>query len=273
MKTEEKKKTRTYAVPAVDRTLDIVEFLADHPESMGITDLSRELDIPMNSVFRIMRRLEERGYAETDGSGGYVLSTRFFTLGVKLHSRFELRNRARPHLQKLAEQTGETCQLHIPKENGMLVLDVANPNADFFLQIVPGATLAFHCNAFAKAVMAFLPEKEAKEMLKGKLEEMTRNTITDRTKLIASFADIRETGLTYDREEYTDGIYCIGTVVLDVNGEPVAGLGMTGMRARQSAERTAILEQEVLECGAAISADIGYTGDNYKTWITRLAEK
>ena len=57
-----------------------------------------------------------------------------------------------------------------------------------------------------------------------------------------------------------------------MNGEPVAGLGMTGMSVRRSAERTSTLEQEVIECGAAVAADIGYTGDNYKTWIERMKE-
>ena len=270
--------TRAYAVPALDRTLDIVEFMADHTQPWGVNELARELEIPVNSVFRIMRRLVERGYAESapengNGNSGYVLSTRFFSLGAKLHTRFELRNRARRHLEKLAARTEETCQLNIPKENGMLVLDVANPDSDFFLQIVPGATLKLHCNAFGKAVMAFMDQDDAKEMLKGKLEKLTEHTITNRNDIIASFAEIRETGLSYDRQEYTDGIYCIGTVVLDVNGLPVAGLGMTGMSVRRDVDHWAELEMAVLECGAAVAADIGYTEDLYGTWIGRLENK
>jgi len=267
----EKKKTRTYAVPAVDRTLDIVEFMADQTQPWGVNELARELDIPVNSVFRIMRRLVERGYVEAapenGNGGGYVLSTRFFSLGVRLHTRFELRNRARRHLEKLAERTEETCQLHVPKEKGMLVVDVANPDADFYIQIVPGATMKVHCNAFGKAVLAFMDEDETKAMLKGKLEKHTPNTITDRDELFASFEEIRNTGLSYDREEYTNGIYCIGTVVLDVNGEPVAGLGMTGMSVRRDESHRKDLERAVLECGSGVAADIGYTGDLYRKWL------
>lgn len=198
--TATKKKKRTYAVPAVDRTLDIVEFMSEQTRAWSINELADRLDIPVNSVFRIMRRLVERGYAEAapgNGSTGYILSTRFFSLGVRLHTRFELRNRARPHLERLAEETQETCQLHVPKGKCMLVVDVANPDSDFFIQIVPGASMKIHCNAFGKAVLAFLPEKDARKLLNGKLQKMTNNTITDKDDLIASFSEIRESGLAH----------------------------------------------------------------------------
>ena len=59
-------------------------------------------------------------------------------------------------------------------------------------------------------------------------------------------------------------------MVFDVNGEPVAGLGMTGMSVRRDTAHWLEYERSVLECGAAVAADIGYTGDNYTTWIERL---
>ncbi|MBW2690945.1 MAG: helix-turn-helix domain-containing protein, partial [Deltaproteobacteria bacterium] len=105
-------KKNTYSVPAVDGMLDIVEFLAQHQSHCGITELSRELGLSNNLVFRIMRCLEERRYAERDVStGAYRLSSGFFTLGMKLYSRFELRRISRKHLEVLSDSLGETTQL------------------------------------------------------------------------------------------------------------------------------------------------------------------
>lgn len=270
------KAKRTYSVPAVDRTLDIVEFMADQTKPLGINELARELHIPVNSVFRILKRLTERGYTEMageNGSGGYQLSTRFFSLGTRLHARFDLRNRARVHLERLAIHSGETCQIHVLKDKGMLVLDVANPASDFFLQIVPGAYLNFHSNAFGKAVMAFMPEKEVKKIIKPQMPRLTANTITDRTRLFDELSTIRETGLSYDREEYTTGIYCIGSVVFDVNGLPVAGLGITGLSVRSDGVDWSEFEKDVLNCAMAIARDIGYTGDIYERWLSGRREK
>ena len=95
-----KKRTTNYSVPAVDRMLDIIEFLSLHKAACGITELSRALKINTNSIFRIMKRLVERGYVEIDGaSGKYQLGTKFFTIGMRLYTRFELRQRARKHLE------------------------------------------------------------------------------------------------------------------------------------------------------------------------------
>lgn len=99
-----RKKTvkRQYAAPAVDRALDILEFMAKHPHPYGATELSRLLRIPINSVFRILKRLTDRQYTVQDPlSDGYQLSTKMFSLGMSLYTRFELLQRARPHLEWL----------------------------------------------------------------------------------------------------------------------------------------------------------------------------
>lgn len=251
--------------------LDIVEFLAEQRRPWGINELSRELGITTNSVFRILRRLADRGYAETVGeNGGYQLGTRFFSLGMRLHARFELRNRARPYLEALAHKTGETCQLHVLNDRGMLVLDVASPPADWFLQMVPGSHLNCYANAFGKAVLAFLPERDVRQHVPRKMEALTENTITTMKALRAELVEIRKTGLAYDREEYTRGIYCIGAPVFDVNEQVVAGVGMTGMTARRSARRMRKSERAVLACAERIAVDIGYTGERYKEWRAGL---
>jgi DNA-binding IclR family transcriptional regulator len=259
-----------YAVPAVDGMLDVVEFLAGQQRPWGINELARELGITTNMVFRILRRLTERGYTETVGeTGGYQLSTRLFSLGMRLYTRFELRTRARPHLERLAVETGETCQLHVLNDRGMLVVDVVNPRADFFLQVVPGAHLNCHANAFGKAVLAFLPPAEARRYLAGKLDRLTDRTLTSAAAVMREFVAIRATGLAYDREEYVRGVHCVGAPVFDASGAVVAGLGTTGLAGHRTGVAAKAGERAVVDCAAAVSADIGYTGDRFEAWRKR----
>ena len=70
------KNSREYSAPAVDRALDIIEFMAENHRPFGATEIARELNIPTNSVFRILTRLTERNYTEKDlESGGYREAT------------------------------------------------------------------------------------------------------------------------------------------------------------------------------------------------------
>lgn len=249
-----------YAVPAVDQMLDIVEHLAQNHRSYGITELARKLGISTNGVFRILKCLAERGYAETDPTGGYRLGTKFFTLGMQLQARFDLRRRARAHLERLCEQSGQTVQLYGLQDDYALVLDCVTPATSSFIQVLPGSRMAIHASAFSKAVLAFLPKDETRRRLPRKLAALTPHTITDPAKLLRELAQIRRSGLAYDREGYTLGIFCIGAPVFNVNGEPVAGVGVTGLVSLSHPETQSALEQSILACAENISRDIGYEG-------------
>ncbi len=255
---------RTYSAPAVDRTLDIIEFMAVHPRPYGATELSRCLNIPINSVFRILKRLTDREYTIQDPlSSGYQLSTKVFSLGMSLYTRFELRQRARPHIEWLCRETEETCQLQIPQGSMMLVLDTVSPEVSYYLRIVPGALVHYHPNAYGKAVLAFLPEDEVRKIVPPRLLSLTPNTIVLRTELMKQLEETRKTGLGYDNEEYNEGVRCIGAPVFNVEGKIVAGLGVSGLVSTFRSGRKALFEQLVLECAWRVSKDIGYSGDYF----------
>lgn len=256
------KKIREYSAPAVDRALDILEFMAKHPRPFGTTELARCLKLPINSVFRILKRLTERDYTVQDPlSGGYQLSTRVFSLGMSLYTRFELRQRARPHLEWLCRETEETCQIQIPHADQMLVLDTVSPEVQFYLRVVPGSLVYYHPNAYGKAVLAFMKDEEVKQVIPSRLTGLTPNTIVLRSELLQQLERTRQTGLAYDNEEYTSGILCIGAPVFDVQGKVVAGLGVTCLLSTIDAVNKSAFELLVLECAWRVSKDIGYSGD------------
>jgi DNA-binding IclR family transcriptional regulator len=256
------KKSREYAAPAVDRALDILEFMAKHPRPYGTTELARCLKLPVNSVFRILKRLTEREYTVQDPvTGGYQLSTRVFSLGMSLYTRFELRQRARPHLEWMCRETEETCQLQVPHGDQMLVLDTVSPEVSFYLRVVPGSLVFYHPNAYGKAVLAFMGEEDVKQVIPSRLTGLTPNTIVLRTELLQQLEQTRKTGLAYDNEEYTSGILCIGAPVFDVQGKAVAGLGVTCLLSTIDAASKSAFELIVLECAWRVSKDIGYSGD------------
>jgi DNA-binding IclR family transcriptional regulator len=260
---------REYSAPAVDRALDILEYMAEHPHPYGATELSRCLKIPLNSVFRILKRLTEREYTVQDSlSGGYQLSTRMFSLGMSLYTRFDLRQRARQHLEWLCRETDETCQIQVPHGEKVLVLDTVSPEVQYYIRIVPGGLVYYHPNAYGKAMLAFQSEEAVKKILPPRLPSLTPNTIVLRSELLKQLEEVRKTGLGYDDEEYNEGIRCIGAPVFDVEGKIVAGLGVTGLVSTFRKNRQGSFEQLVLECARRVSKDIGYSGDFFKDKLT-----
>jgi len=258
------KKTPNYAAPAVDRMLDIMEFLALRQRPFGISELARELAISTNSVFRIIKRMTERGYAEfNDQAEGYQLSTRFFSLGMKLQNRFELRSRALPHLKWLCGEANETVQIHVPEGNRALVLDCIVPANDYYLKVVPGSRMHYHANAFGKAILAFYEASDVRRLIGPKLKKLTVHTRCSYKTLWPDLENVRRFGIACDKEEYALGIYCVGGPVFDTNEIAVAGAGITGLSSRFEAKSLGRYRRLVLECCRRISRSIGYEGDFY----------
>jgi len=81
---------------------------------------------------------------------------------------------------------------------------------------------------------------------------------------------VRRTGVAFDHEEYLKGIYCVGSPVFDVQGNVVAGLGVTGLASRNTNPVDFHVCALILACAAGVSADLGYRGDRFATWISAL---
>ncbi len=249
---------KKYQAPAAETMLKLLEFMADHPGSWGVSELSSAIRDGKNIVFRVLNVLAENGYAIKNESGKYELGAKLFSLGMKLHNRFELRFKARPFLRRLAEQTGETCQLQIPDGNRMLSVDVISPPSDYYLMVNPGARLFYHANAFGKAVMAFLDKETLKKLLKAPLKQLTPFTVTSPSAIREELAVIRKTRIAAEHNEYVNGSFCIGSPVFDATGRVIAGIGISALSSRMKPQEEETMKHWVLECASAISASLGY---------------
>ena len=257
-----------YAAPSVDGLLDILELMSGQQRPFGPTELSRALGITNNLVFRIMRRLTQRGYAETDANGHYTLGPKFMTVGLSLQASFELRRRARRHLEELCQTTGETTQIQTLEDDQMLCFDSVAPSSPFYLTVVPGSRILAHASAFGKAVMAFIPEARLEGIISKGLASLTPATITEPGRLLKELEAVRRDGLAYDMEEYTAGVICVGAPVFGADGLVKAGAGVTGLSSRMGKDAIAKLGSIVLKTASNISSDIGYSGDFFNN-LTR----
>ena len=77
-----------YAVPAVEKALDVLELLSEQAVPMTQAQLCRALGREPGELFRMLSALEARGYLRREDSGGYVLTLKLFELS-RTHSPHE----------------------------------------------------------------------------------------------------------------------------------------------------------------------------------------
>lgn len=259
MRSKKQDKTGSYNVSNLTRGLDMMELLLKHPAGLGVSDISRELAIPLNAAFRIASALAERGYLLKDEEAKvFILSSRLMSMGYRMGDRHGLVETAMPLMRELRDEVGEPVVLCIRDKENALVLDFVPGHHMFQFVVVPGAKVPYHASAPGKALLAFLPEAEKKARLAGlKLTRFNDQTITTKAALEKELDKTKKQGYAEDHSEEREGVRCVAAPIFDRRGYPVAVITLTGPSDRVTEGGLATLGEKIKVCAACISSRLG----------------
>jgi IclR family acetate operon transcriptional repressor len=103
-------------VQTARRALDLLRLVVNSDESLGLSELSRRSGLNKATTYRLMQLFEEYAYvAREDGGRSYVTGPGLVGLAAVVLGRLDIARAARPVVSRLAEATGETASLHIPR--------------------------------------------------------------------------------------------------------------------------------------------------------------
>lgn len=212
---------RSDGVQVVQRVARILTALKDDGAGLSLSQIARRVDLPRSTVHRLILALEaERLVAPASASGGYRLGPALAGLAVVSEQGLVLA--AHQFLVELSHEIDETVDLSVLRHD--LVLFVDHIDAPHRLRAVSslGALFPAHCTANGKALLASLPNDRLERLLPDRFPQLTPNTITSRSRLLAELGTVRELGIAFDREEHTLGIGAVGIAVAGAAGELAA---------------------------------------------------
>ena len=94
------------------RGLLVLESFTPETKSYSLTDLCKLLEVPKSSLYRVVKELAEMNYLRyEEQSKRYYLGTRVLSLGFFVLQGMELRDIARPYLEKLSRECNKTVNL------------------------------------------------------------------------------------------------------------------------------------------------------------------
>ncbi len=255
-----KSKGSPYQVQVLDRAVAILETLAARDEDLSLFEIAERLRLHKSTIHRLLMVLERHRLVERRADGGkYGLGLRLFEFGSKAFTRLGLGERARPHLEKLAAETGETAHLCILDGGGVLYLEKVEPSRTVRVPSSVGQRNPAHCTAVGKALLAYLPERNLEALLESRgLKAYTRNTITTPALLQRELRTIRQRGYAIDDEEIEEGLRCVGAPVRDHSGRVVASMSIAGPAFRVTRAKAPALARAVMKVADAFSSELGY---------------
>src|SRR5262249_29785350 len=186
-------------------------MLSAQGPDLALGEISDKLKLHKSTVHRLIMVLERHKLIERNPVSGHCrLGLKLFELGTKAISQLNLRERARPFLERLVLETSETVHLCVLDDGEVVYLDKVEPERSVRMATSIGRRTPAHCTAVGKAMMAYLPHHRVESIVrKHGMRAITSHTITSLVELKKELEAIRQRGYSVDNEEIEEGVRCV----------------------------------------------------------------
>lgn len=208
---------RATGIQVISRAADILRALGEQSNGMSLGQIAERVALPRSTVQRIVSALVDEGFVSTQERDGSI------RLGPEIQNlaqatAFELRERIRPVMKSISEQTGETVDLAVLEGNQMRFVEQIVGSQRLRTVSSIGELFPIISTANGKATLACLPKIKAETLIADILGNAKAATAR-KTKLLREIKAIRNGSLAKDEDEHTEGVSALGFAIVDENGD------------------------------------------------------
>lgn len=245
------------SVQSVDRAMTILAILARNGDS-GVTEIAAELAVHKSTAFRLLATLEAHRMVEQVGERGlYRLGVGNLRLAGATTARLDVVSEARDVSRQLAASTGETVNVAVLADTAALYVDQVAASSALQSHNWVGQRIPLHATSNGKVLLSEMTD-EAVHAAVRELPQLTDKTITDRDKLAAELAHVRQVGYALANNELEVGLSAAAAPIRNVRGDIVASLSVSGPSFRLTDERMAAVIPSVLAAANEVSHRLGW---------------
>jgi len=249
-----------YRVQVVDRALAALDVLANRSSECSLAELCIALGLHKSTVHRLMMVLEQHRLVDKNPeTGRYRLGLKLFEFGSKAVAALDPRRHARPYLDRLQRELGETVFFCILDDGQVFYLDKVESQQSIRTACTVGSRAPAYCTAVGKAMLAELPDAEVNDIVRRwGLKAITANTITTAAALRAELRAVRSRGYAIDNEEKEEGLRCISAAVRGHSGKLFAAISVSGPAFRITKGRIPEIGEVVMRAANDLSVEFGH---------------
>jgi DNA-binding IclR family transcriptional regulator len=241
------------------RGLDVLEIVAE-TGAITLPQLSERLGLTRSTVHRLAGALVERRMLMLTPRAGYSLGPKLLELGDLARQQMDLPRLARPHLERLWTQLGDTIHLGVLEENRALYLDKLTGRRRINISSSVGERQPIRSTGLGKALI--LDESEARWREFYSFEESGKGGgRAAETKWIESMRRYAGQGYAFDLEENEDRIRCVAAPVRNAVGKIVAAISVSGAAQYMDDERMKSIAVDITGAAQAIARELGWKED------------
>jgi IclR family transcriptional regulator, KDG regulon repressor len=230
-------------VRSVERALEILDCFTEKRGEIGLSELSRLLDLPKATVLRLARTLESKGYLIQDTENQtYRLGPKVVGLGNLFLSNLDFRMVALPFMKALRDRIQETVTLYVESGNKRLCVQRVESHRTLRQAVNIGDYLPLGRGSAGKLLVAFTHRE---------------NTHGIRAEVIQ---EILKKGYAVSFDEREEGLSSISAPIRNNKGEVIAALSVSGLSSRFTKDKIDQYVEQILNTSRQISYQLGYLG-------------
>ncbi|KUF10871.1 IclR family transcriptional regulator domain-containing protein [Pseudoponticoccus marisrubri] len=196
-------------VSSLSRGLEILSSFSRTSKKMTLSEVAVETGMSRATARRFLLTLVKEGYVVTDGKL-FDLTPKVLDLGFSVLSKIGIWDRARPFMERLSEQTGESCTAAIL--DGLEVVYVAGVQAHNIISV--GITVGSRQSAFytanGRVLLALQPEENWDGIIaNARLMPRTQHSVTNKAELRGILEQVRDQGWALVDQELEEGLLSI----------------------------------------------------------------
>jgi DNA-binding IclR family transcriptional regulator len=247
-----------YYIASIDHALRLLLMLKGQP-SIRVADAADALGVARSTAHRVLGMLVYRGFAVQDpGTRAYRAGPVLVEVGMGALAQLDVRQRARPYLERVAVSTGETTSLQILVGTQARFVDSVESLNAVRVGSRVGVSLPAHVASGGKAMLACLSDEALTTLYPDEDlgTALTPATVTSRAALLKELADARAQGYAVNQGESATGLIAVGAAIRGGDGLPVAAVTTAAPATRVGPDRVREIGQALTDAARAIEEQL-----------------
>lgn len=247
-------------VKSIERITGIFKIVSAESQGLTQAQIAKALGVPKSTLSAFLHDLTLQGFLSLDAaSREYSLGPLLLSLAGNCLRNLDVSKVSRPFLRQLADATGESTGLAIPKGSEMVLVAKENSPQPILHLLKIGQTAPLYATASGKIFLAYRSEEEIRKYIQEtRFLPLTGKTIVDERRLRREMRDIRRMGLAYNQGEFSDMTVSIAAPVFDVWGTVVGSLVVMAPEYRIDAGKRKVIEDSLRAWSSSMSQRLGF---------------
>lgn len=265
-------KTKKYKrVPAVDKSVDILELLTKMKKPLTNQEIASSLNYHASTTYHLINTLVDRGILEAHDERKYFLGIKLYAFGMaSVKYSKNLISTIHPFLEEINRKTNLSVFFGVSSNESIIVLDKIDSLGGVNVTREVGESISIWAGAVSRAFLSQLSDTEVDKYLsKVKLEKITPYTCTNKTKLKEIIKQVRKDGFAIDDQERMLGLRAIA-IPLNLKGIEahfvIWALGLIGQLEEKMYSEYSIILKDIRDKVEKVAINFSYKSPTSFWW-------